>query len=87
MHEIDSYAATVSAAVEEQSAATAEISQNVASAAEGAKLVVTDLAGVAGAATETRQSAESVLTASKAVESAATELRREVEGFLARVAA
>jgi methyl-accepting chemotaxis protein len=87
MQEIESYAATVSAAVEEQSAATAEISQNVASAAEGARLVVKELDEVAGAATETRQSAESVLTASQAVESAATDLRREVEGFLARVAA
>jgi hypothetical protein len=41
---------------------------------------------VAGAATETRQSAESVLEASQAVEAAATDLRKEVEGFLARVA-
>ena len=87
MQEIDSCATAVSAAVEEQSAATAEISQNVASAADGAKLVVTVLDEVAGAATETRQSAESVLTASQAVEAAAAELRHEVEGFLARVAA
>ncbi len=87
MQEIDSYATNVSAAVEEQSAATAEISHNVASAAEGAKLVVKDLADVAGAATETRQSAEGVLGASQAVESAVTDLRHEVEGFLARVAA
>ena len=65
----------------------AEISQNVASAADGAKLVVSVLDEVAGAATETRQSAESVLGASQAVEAAAAELRHEVEGFLARVAA
>jgi methyl-accepting chemotaxis protein len=87
MQEIDSCATAVSAAVEEQSAATGEISQNVASASDGARLVVTVLSEVAGAATETRQSAESVLTASQAVEAAAAELRREVEGFLARVAA
>ena len=87
MQEIDSYATNVSAAVEEQSAATAEISHNVASAAEGAKLVVKDLAEVAGAATETRLSAESVLSASQAVESAVADLHREVEGFLARAAA
>jgi methyl-accepting chemotaxis protein len=87
MQEIDSCATAVSAAIEEQSAATGEISQNVASAADGTKLVVSVLDEVAGAATETRQSAESVLTASQTVEAAATELRREVEGFLARVAA
>ena len=87
MEEIDGSAVAVSGAVEQQSAATAEISQNVASASEGSKLVVSVLADVAGAATETRQSAESVLTASQAVEAAAAELRHEVEGFLARVAA
>ena len=87
MQEIDSCATAVSAAVEQQNAATAEISQNVAGAAGGAKLVVAVLAEVAGAATETRRSAESVLTAAQAAETAATELRKEVEGFLARVAA
>jgi methyl-accepting chemotaxis protein len=87
MQEIDSCATAVSAAVEQQSAATAKISQNVAGASDGAKLVVTVLDEVAGAATETRQSAESVLTASQAVEAAAAELRHEVEGFLGRVAA
>jgi len=87
MQEIDHCATTVSASVEEQSTATGEISQNVASAANGAKMVVSVLDEVSGAAAETRQSAESVLTASQAVEQAATELRHEVEGFLARVAA
>jgi methyl-accepting chemotaxis protein len=87
MQEIDSCATTVSSAVEEQSAATAEISQNVAGAADGAKMVVSVLGEVAGAATDTRQSAEDVLSASQAVEAAAAELRREVESFLAGVAA
>ena len=87
MQEIDSCTAAVSTAVQQQSGATAEISQNVAGAADGAKLVVSVLGNVTGAASETRQSAESVLTASQAVEAAATELRHEVEGFLARVAA
>jgi methyl-accepting chemotaxis protein len=87
MQEIDGYAVAVSGAVGQQSAATAEISQNVASASEGSKLVVSVLADVAGAATETKQSAQNVLTASQAVEAAAAELRHEVEGFLARVAA
>ena len=86
MQEIDACASTVSSAVEQQNAATAEISQNVAGAAAGAKLVVSVLDEVAGAATETRSSAESVLDASQAVEAAAADLRREVEGFLQRVA-
>ncbi len=87
MREIDRCTTAVSAAVEEQNAATSEISQNVAGASDGAKMVVSVLDEVAGAATETRASAQSVLTASQAVEAAAAELRQEVEGFLARVAA
>jgi methyl-accepting chemotaxis protein len=87
MQEIDSCATAVSSAVEEQNTATAEISQNVAGAADGAKRVVSVLSEVSGAATDTRQSAQSVLEASQAVEAAAEELRREVEGFLASVAA
>lgn len=87
MQEIDGYATAVSASVVQQSAATGEISQNVASAANGAKLVVSVLDDVTGAASETRQSAESVLAASQKVEAAAAELRSEVEDFLARVAA
>jgi methyl-accepting chemotaxis protein len=86
MQEIDGFATAVSVAVNQQSSATAQISQNVASAAGGAKLVVSVLGEVAGAATDTRYSAESVLNASQAVESAADDLRNEVEGFLTRVA-
>jgi methyl-accepting chemotaxis protein len=85
MQEIDSCATAVSVAVEEQSSATGEISQSVASASDGARVVVSVL--LTGAAAQTRQSAESVLTASQAVEAAAVELRQEVEGFLSRVAA
>jgi methyl-accepting chemotaxis protein len=87
MQEIDSCATAVSGSVEQQSAATSEISQNVTGAADGAKLVVSVLADVAGAAGETRRSAERMLSASEAVEAAAAELNREVEDFLARVAA
>lgn len=86
MQEIDSCATAVSVAVEEQSSATAEISQNVASASDGAKIVVPVLGEVSGAAAETRHSAENVLTASQALEMAAGALRKEVEGFLSRVA-
>jgi methyl-accepting chemotaxis protein/PAS domain-containing protein len=86
MQDIDGSTTAVSAAVEQQSAATGEISQNVAGAAEGVKLVVSVLDTVAQAAVDTRHSAEGVLKASQAVESAAADLRREVEDFLGRVA-
>jgi len=86
MQEIDGYTSAIAASVQQQNAATGEISQNVASAADGAKLIVTVLSEVAGATTETQQSAQTVLTASESVEQAATNLRSEVESFLTKVA-
>jgi hypothetical protein len=61
-------------------------SQNVASAADGAKLIVAVLSEVAGGTTETQQSAQTVLTASESVEKAAANLRSEVESFLTKAA-
>jgi methyl-accepting chemotaxis protein len=86
MQEIDSYTTAVAASVQQQSAATNEISQNVTSAAGGAKLIVTVLREVAGATIETQDSAQTVLAASESVEKAAANLRSEVEGFLTKVA-
>jgi methyl-accepting chemotaxis protein len=86
MQEINNYTAAVAASVEQQSAATGEISQNVTSAADGAKLIVTVLNEVAGATTESQESAQTVLAASESVEKAAANLRSEVEGFLNKVA-
>jgi methyl-accepting chemotaxis protein len=67
-------------------AATGEISQNVASTADGAKLIVSVLNKVAGATTETQRSAQSVLIASESVEAATADMRGEVESFLTKVA-
>ena len=86
MREIDNYTAAVAASVQQQSAATSEISQNVTSAAGGAKLIVTVLSEVAGATTESQESAQTVLAAAESVEKTAANLRSEVEGFLIKVA-
>jgi PAS domain-containing protein len=86
MQEINQYTTAVAASVEQQNAATGEISHNVASAAQGTGQVVAVLGEVAGAATETRSSAETVRDASQTVESAVSNLRSEVEDFLAKVA-
>ena len=86
MREINQYTSAVAAAVEQQNAATGEISHNVASAANGTGQVVSVLNEVAGAATETRSSAEVVRDASESVEQAVANLRLEVEDFLAKVA-
>ena len=60
--------------MQQQTAATGQISQNVASVADGAKMIVTVLSEVADAITETKQSAQTVLTASESVEKAAANL-------------
>jgi methyl-accepting chemotaxis protein len=86
MGEIDDHTSAVAASVQQQTAATGEISRNVASAADGAKLIVTVLSEVVGATTETQRSAQTVLTASESVEEAAANLRSEVESFLTKVA-
>jgi methyl-accepting chemotaxis protein len=86
MQDINRYTSAVSASIEQQEAATGEISHNVASAAAGAKAIVAVLHEVAGGATQTRTSAQTVLTASEAVETATGNLRAEFEGFLKKVA-
>jgi len=86
MGEINNYTSAVAASVQQQNAATSEISKNVTSAADGAKLIVTVLSEVADATTETKQSAQTVLTASKSAEEAVGNLRSEVESFLIKVA-
>ena len=86
MREINEYTSAVAISVEQQNSATAEISQNVTGAADGAKLIVSVLNEVAGATTESQESAQTVLAASKLVEEVAANLRSEVEGFLIKVA-
>jgi methyl-accepting chemotaxis protein len=87
MKEISNYTSAVAASVEQQNAATGEISDNVAGAASGTGTIAAVLNDVAGAATATRCSAETVLSASRSVESAVAKLRGEVESFLGKVAA
>ena len=87
MHEINQYTSSCAASLQQQNAATDEISLNVASASQGATMFDSVLSEVAGAATETHESARKMLTAAEAVETAASDLRDEVERFLAKVAA
>lgn len=86
MQNVETNAASVTAAVEEQNMATAEISHNAASAASSTSDIVSVLNEVAGAITETQQSAQSVVRASESVEETAADMRREVESFLVKVA-
>src|SRR5262249_48054331 len=85
MQEINRYTSAVAASIEQQSAATGEISLNVANAARGANVVASTLAKVTDAAAHTQVSARSMLDGSQAGETAVVKLRGEVEDFLAKV--
>ncbi|HET9903365.1 MAG TPA: PAS-domain containing protein [Xanthobacteraceae bacterium] len=87
IQEIDRYTSSCAASLQQQNAATDEISHNVMSAAQGAAMFGSVLEDVTGAASKTQGSAESMLSASAALETGATELRAEVERFLEKVAA
>jgi len=86
MQEIDGYTSAVALSLQQQDSATDEISHNVASAAQGAKGMVTLLDEVTRAVGDTRSAASKVLEASETVKAASTSLQRGIEGFLGRVA-
>lgn len=86
MQRIDQFTSSVAASLEEQNVATAEISRNVGSAAERAKVVVAVLNQVAGAVSQTRDYADTVLKASEAVATVASRVQENVDNFLRRVA-
>jgi methyl-accepting chemotaxis protein len=86
MEDIRQFTSAIATSVEQQNAATGEISDNVAAAAYGTKSMAAVLERVLSAIADMRGSAETVLTASTAVEKAAESLRGSVDGFLRKVA-
>ncbi|MEM8876634.1 MAG: nitrate- and nitrite sensing domain-containing protein [Pseudomonadota bacterium] len=87
MQEVDSYTATISAAVRQQGDATTEISRNVQEAATGTQSVSETIAGVANAANETSQSAGQLAMTVSDLTSVTEKLNGTVERFLEDVAA
>ena len=85
--EIDSTSTALSAAVEEQSSATAEISSSAQQAATGARTVTSDIVGVQDAVQESAQVAAIVDNAASALESRSRSLSEQVETFLKTVRA
>jgi methyl-accepting chemotaxis protein len=84
MSEISS---TIAAAVEEQGAATQEISRNIQHAAEGTKKVRTNIADVQRGASETSSASSQVLSSARLLSKESNLLRAEVEKFLQTVRA
>jgi methyl-accepting chemotaxis protein len=80
-------ASTIASAVEEQGAATQEISRNVQHAARGTQLVSSNIADVQRGAAETGSASSQVLDAAKSLASESSRLELEVGKFLASVRA
>ncbi|MEJ1156879.1 methyl-accepting chemotaxis protein [Prosthecomicrobium sp. N25] len=87
MAAVDAVTASIAAAVEQQSAATAEIGRGISIASDGATAVAHSVAGMGGSVLDTRQAAEEVAGVSAEAAARADALRRAVEDFLRRVAA
>ena len=85
--EINEIATAIAAAVEEQSAATEDISRNVSHAAEGTEQVAQKIGAVTLAAGETGSAAGQVLSAADELSRQSDTLERKVEGFLAQIRA
>jgi len=81
MTEIEKVTTAIASAVEEQGAATQEISRNATLAAEGTKLLADNISTVNGAIGETTRSAGAVLDASLSLSEEANRLTTEVQSF------
>lgn len=84
---ISEIATTISAAVEEQGAATQEIARNVQQASAGTTEVSSNIGDVTRAAEETGATAAQVLTASGELNQQAAALQQQVDRFLAAIRA
>jgi methyl-accepting chemotaxis protein len=80
-------ATAIASAVEQQGAATQEISRNVQQAAHGTQQVSANITDVQRGASETGSASSQVLTAAKSLSGESSRLRREVGKFLSSVRA
>jgi methyl-accepting chemotaxis protein len=81
MRQIDEVTTAIASAVEQQGAATREISQNVQMAASGTQVLASSISTVNTAIGETSRSADHVLDASGKVSIAAATLAEQVAQF------
>ncbi|WP_029004465.1 methyl-accepting chemotaxis protein [Azorhizobium doebereinerae] len=87
INRISGIAQAIAAAVEEQGAATAEISRNIQQAATGTAQVSSNIAEVTRGAAETGEASAEVLQSARALGQEGEHLKVEVERFLATVRA
>jgi methyl-accepting chemotaxis protein len=87
IRKMNEIASAIAAAVEEQGAATRDISHNIQLVAQGTSGVATNIAGVNEAVEETGSAAAEVLTAADDLSRQADKLRANVNGFLDKIRA
>ncbi len=85
--EVSTVATSIASAVEEQGAATQEITRNTQQAARGTKDVSENIAGVAAGTDETGTAAAGVKSAADALARQAEQLRGQVRDFLDKIRA
>jgi methyl-accepting chemotaxis protein len=84
---ISEISATIASAVEEQGAATQEISRNVMQAAQGTQQVASNISDVQQGASETGSASSQVLSSAKSLSQDSNRLKLEVAKFLGTVRA
>ncbi len=87
INELNEIATTIASAVEEQGAATSEISRNVQEASTGTQSVSKSIIKVKSGAEDTGRASDEVVQATKALAEQFSGLRTEVEGFLTDIKA
>ena len=85
--EINAVSTAIASAVEEQGAATAQITQNTQSAARGTRDVTANIIGVNEGVAQTSRAAALVLAAADGLQHQAEDLRGEVDRFLETIRA
>jgi methyl-accepting chemotaxis protein len=85
--EVSEVATAIAAAIEEQGAATREISRNTQQAATGTRNVSDSIGGVTAGADAARAAAQSVKSAAEALTNQTNQLRGQIDGFLGKIRA
>ncbi|MBI4968055.1 MAG: HAMP domain-containing protein [Rhodospirillales bacterium] len=85
--QISEISAAIASAVEEQGAATGEISRNVQQAAAGTQEVTSNISGVLQASTETGRASSQVLDAATGLSQQAEHLKEDVNRFISHLRA
>jgi methyl-accepting chemotaxis protein len=82
---VNEIATAIAAAIEEQGVATAEIARNIQQAAQGTREVSGNIAGLSGAAEETRETATRMLSAAGELSVQSETMRSSVEDFFSAI--